>query len=60
VSDLTWIGCGPSCCRCHCGCPDATEARTAYAERMAALTIEEWDEIRTRARELAALIDGAA
>lgn len=47
-----WKGCGPDCCRCHCDCEQVQEFNRRYAEQMAALTPQQWEDIDRRATEM--------
>lgn len=58
MTEPCWQGCGPSCCRCHCDCMAAVEARADYDKQMAAIPTVRWAEIRTEAATRAAQLEG--
>lgn len=55
-----WTGCGPACCRCHCDCTKAANARADHDAAMAALTPTQMDEIRAHAEKRAAQLAALA
>lgn len=57
---MTWQGCGPDCCRCHCECPSATASRAAYLDGLGLITDEQWAAIDAVAEKRAERFTQAA